>query len=147
MPEWLEYIHDRYAYWAIVLLMIIGLYGMLFKNNLHKKVVGMIIFQNSMILLFVTAAFKWDATVPVRDPDIDVNVVGNYLNPLPHTLMLTAIVVGVAIVGVAFALLIKIYDNYGTIEEDELLEKLRSPSPEDREDEREDAVTTKGGSA
>lgn len=131
MPEWLEYIHDRYAYWAIILLMVIGLYGMLFKNNLHKKVVGMIVFQNSMILLFVTAAFKWDATVPVRDPAIDVNVVENYLNPLPHTLMLTAIVVGVAIVGVAFALLIKIYDVYGTIEEDELLEKLKAPQEED----------------
>lgn len=122
--NWVDFIHDRYAYWAIILLMMIGVYGMLFKNNLLKKVVGMIIFQNSMILLFVTSAFKWGGTVPVRDPAYDTAVVTNYLNPLPHTIMLTAIVVGVAIVGVAFSLLIAIYRTYGTIEEDELLERM-----------------------
>ncbi len=121
----IELLHDYYAYWAIMLLLVIGLYGMLIKKNLMKKVIGMVIFQNSIILLFVAAAFKWDATVPVLDAAHPTENVANYLNPLPHTLMLTAIVVGVAIVGVAFALLIAIYRNFGTLEEPELMERMR----------------------
>ncbi len=120
-----DLLHDYYAYWAIMLLLVVGLYGMLMKKNLMKKVIGMIIFQNSIILLFVAAAFKWDATVPIRTAAYPTDEVANYLNPLPHTLMLTAIVVGVAIVGVAFALLIAIYRNYGTLEEPELMERMR----------------------
>ncbi len=121
----IELLNNYYAYWAIMLLLVIGLYGMLVKKNLMKKVIGMIIFQNSIILLFVAAAFKWNATVPVLDPGTPVADPENYLNPLPHTLMLTAIVVGVAIVGVAFALLIAIYRNFGTLEEPELMERMR----------------------
>ncbi len=120
-----ELIHDYYAYWAIILLLVIGLYGMLFKQNLMKKVIGMVIFQNAIILLFVTAAFKWDATVPVLEEGISTLDTTNYLNPLPHTLMLTAIVVGVAITGVAFAMLIGIHRNFGTLEEPELLERMK----------------------
>ncbi|MEX2382086.1 MAG: cation:proton antiporter subunit C [Opitutales bacterium] len=120
-----DLLHDYYAYWAIMILLVVGLYGMLFKENLMKKVIGMIIFQNSIILFFVTAAFKWDATVPVVHPDFPTADAANYLNPLPHTLMLTAIVVGVATVGVAFAILISIYRNYGTMEEQELLERMK----------------------
>ncbi len=108
-----------------MLLLVVGLYGMLMKKNLMKKVIGMIVFQNSIILLFVTAAFKWDATVPVLKEGIPGDVSSNYLNPLPHALMLTAIVVGVAIVGVAFALLIAIYRNFGTLEEGELTERMK----------------------
>lgn len=120
-----EILHDYYAYWAIILLLVIGLYGMLVKRNLMKKVIGMIIFQNAVILFFVTAAFKWGATVPVVDPGIPTADPSNYLNPLPHTLMLTAIVVGVAITGVAFAMLIVIYRDFGTLEEPELLERMK----------------------
>lgn len=121
----LDVLHDYYAYWAIVLLLVIGLYGMVLKKNLMKKVIGMIIFQNAVILFFVTAAFKWGGTVPVVDHTIPTSDPANYLNPLPHTLMLTAIVVGVAITGVAFAMLIVIYRNFGTIEEPELLERMK----------------------
>jgi multicomponent Na+:H+ antiporter subunit C len=121
----IEILHDYYAYWAIVLLLVLGLYGMLLKRNLVKQLIGMIIFQNSIILLFVAAAFKWNATVPTRDPAIDTGVTANYLNPLPHALMLTAIVVGVAIVGVGFAMVIAIYRNFGTLEEDELMERMK----------------------
>ncbi len=121
----IELIHDYYAYWAIILLLVIGLYGMLMKQNLMKKIIGMIIFQNSVLLLFVTAAFKWGGTVPVLEEGIPVDDVANYLNPLPHTLMLTAIVVGVAITGVGFAMLISIYKNFGTLEEDELMERMK----------------------
>jgi multicomponent Na+:H+ antiporter subunit C len=121
----IELIHDYYAYWAIIFLLVIGFYGMLMKQNLMKKLIGMIIFQNAIILLFVTAAFKWGATVPVLDEGIPVANTGNYLNPLPHTLMLTAIVVGVAIVGVGFAMLIAIYRNFQTLEEPELMERMK----------------------
>lgn len=121
----IEVLHDYYAYSAIMLLLVAGLYGILMKKNLMKKVIGMIVFQNAIILFFVTSAFKWDATVPIRDPAIPVEDAANYLNPLPHTLMLTAIVVGVATVGVAFALLIAIYRNFGTLEEPDLMERMR----------------------
>jgi multicomponent Na+:H+ antiporter subunit C len=122
MPWWedatvIDFIADYYAYWAIILLLVIGLYGMLMKRNLMKKLIGMIVFQNSIILLFVTAAFKWHATVPVREDGIDVSNTANYLNPLPHTLMLTAIVVGVATIGVAIAILRRIQAETGAIEE------------------------------
>lgn len=122
----MELIHDYYAYWAIVLLLVIGLYGMLMKRNLMKKLIGMIIFQNAIILLFVTAAFKWGgATIPILWKSLPPEQADNYLNPLPQTLMLTAIVVGVAITGVGFALLITIYRNFETLEEPELLERMK----------------------
>ena len=121
----IDWLHDYYAYCAIVLLLTIGLYGMLMKQNLMKKLMGTVIFSNSIILFFVTFAFKWGGTVPIRDDRFPVSDTTNYLNPLPQTLMLTAIVVGVAIVGVAFAMLIVIYKNYGTLEEPELLERMK----------------------
>ena len=121
----IDWIHDYYAYCLIVLLMVIGLYGMLMKQNLLKKLMGMIIFQNSIILFFVTFAFKYGGTVPVLDANLPTSDTSNYLNPLPQTLMLTAIVVGVAIVGVAFAMLIMIYKNFQTLEEPEILEQMK----------------------
>jgi len=105
--------------------MTIGLYGILFKKNLVKKTIGLAIFQASVVLFFVSIASKWDATVTVRDSSIPVEQVSNYLNPLPHTLMLTAIVVGVATLGVAFTLLISIYNRYDTLDEQELLDKIQ----------------------
>ncbi|HLS27943.1 MAG TPA: cation:proton antiporter subunit C [Opitutales bacterium] len=119
-----EIIHDYYAYWMIVVILIIGLYGMLMKRNLVKKLIGMILFQTGVILFFVTAAFKWGGSVPVVNADSPPAEAANYLNPLPHTLMLTAIVVGVAITGVAFAMLIMIYRNFETLDEPELLERM-----------------------
>ncbi len=121
-----DLIHDYYAYWAIVLLLAVGMYGMIVKKNLMKKLIGMIIFQNAVILFFVTMAFKWNATVPILDPSRPVTEPENYLNPLPHTLMLTAIVVGVALTGAAFAMLIVIYRNYGTLDEPVLLERMEA---------------------
>lgn len=121
----IEWLHDYYAYGLIVLLMIIGLYGMLMKQNLMKKLMGTIIFQNSIILFFVTFAYKYGGTVPVLDESLPTSVTTNYLNPLPQTLMLTAIVVGVSIVGVAFAMLIVIYKNFQTLEEPEILEQMK----------------------
>lgn len=120
-----EYFLGHYAYWFIVILMLFGFYGMLMKNNLVKKLIGLVIFQSAIILLYVASSSKWGATVPIIDPAITNENTANYINPLPHTLMLTAIVVGVATIGVAFALLLNIYKNFNTLEEPELLERMK----------------------
>jgi len=120
-----DFITGHYAYWFTIILLCIGLYGILFKKNLVKKTLGLVIIQASVVLYFVAIASKWDATVTVIDDSIPVDQVAQYLNPLPHTLMLTAIVVGVATLGVAFTLLMAIYNRYGTLDEQELIEKIQ----------------------
>jgi multicomponent Na+:H+ antiporter subunit C len=121
----LDFFLGHYAYWFTIILLALGLYGMLLKKNLVKKIIGLSIFQAGVILFFVSVAMKKGATVPVKASNLPVSNVDNYLNALPHTLMLTAIVVGVATLGVAFALLIKIYNRYGTLNEEELLDKIQ----------------------
>ena len=114
-----------------IILMMIGLYAMTGKTNLVKKVVGMNILQWSIILFIVSLSAKRAATIPIvlaghdheAAPVLDA---AHYVNPLPHVLMLTAIVVGVATTGVALALLLRIHRRYGTLEEGELLERIRS---------------------
>jgi len=122
----IELIEGYYAHWLCFLVLTIGLYGMLMKRNLVKKVIGLSIFQTAIILFFIIAAYKDGATVPVLDPRTpgDESAVV-YINPLPHTLMLTAIVVGVATLGVSFALLIRIYEGFGTLDEPELRERMK----------------------
>jgi len=124
----MEFIIAKYNYWIYVILMMIGFYAMIVKNNLAKKVVGMNIFQTSLILLFISTGVKKGATVPIVIGDAHGHAIPgtlhaiNYVNPLPHVLMLTAIVVMVATFGVALALLIMIFKRYNTFEEDEILE-------------------------
>jgi multicomponent Na+:H+ antiporter subunit C len=126
MKEMLEFIISKYNYWIYVVLIMIGFYGMMGKNNLIKKLIGMNIFQWSIILFYISIGSKKGATVPVVDPSLHPAVRAiDYINPLPHVLMLTAIVVGVATTGIALSLLIILYRRYGTIEEDEILQALR----------------------
>ncbi|MDI6803140.1 MAG: cation:proton antiporter subunit C [Bacteroidota bacterium] len=113
------------AYYFIIALLIIGLWGMLFKKNLVKKLIGMNILQASIIIFYVASASKYKATVPVIDSRLGAINPADYINPLPHTLMLTAIVVSVATTGVALALLIVIYKRFKTLNEDELLERMK----------------------
>lgn len=120
-----DFIAGHYDYWFIILLLVIGLYGMIVKKNLVKKLIGMTIFQAAIILFYISSAIKVDATVPIIMENLSVENPANYINPLPHALMLTAIVVGVATVGVAFALLILIYRNYKTLDEAELIELMK----------------------
>jgi multicomponent Na+:H+ antiporter subunit C len=124
-----EFLDGGYAYYATALLLVIGFYAILLKRNLVKKLIGLNIVQAAIILMWVASATRPDATVPVLDTHGEhgdqVVDASDYLNPLPHTLMLTAIVVGVATTGVAFALLISIYRRYGTLDETELLEQMR----------------------
>jgi multicomponent Na+:H+ antiporter subunit C len=120
-----DFLVGHYFYWFVFLLMAIGLFGIVLKRNLIKKVIGMSIFQVAIILFFVASASKWGATVPVLDPKLGAADTAKYINPLPHCLMLTAIVVGVATSGVAFALIISIWRRFKTLDEAELLEKMK----------------------
>lgn len=128
----MDYILGHYAYWFVFALLVIGLYGMVVKKNLVKKLIGMTIFQVSVIMFYVACAVKWGGTVPIFDKSIDIANTANYINPLPHTLMLTAIVVGVATTGVAFALVISIYKRYKTLDETELLERMKEDNVSDK---------------
>lgn len=108
-----------YPYLAVVILLAVGLYGMIGKRHLLRKVIGMNIFQTAIYLFFIHGATKLGATVPVLDARGTDPAA--YVNPLPHVIVLTAIVVGVAITGVALALLIRIRHGYGSLDEDTVL--------------------------
>jgi len=131
----MEIILAKYNYWIYVLLMMIGLYAMLSKNNLVKKIIGMSIFQTGIMVFYVSIGAKQGATIPIIE---EVHAAGHakevvahtinamhYVNPLPHVLILTAIVVSVSTLGVALAIIIGIHKRYGTVEEDEILEQIR----------------------
>ncbi|MCG8635599.1 MAG: cation:proton antiporter subunit C [Desulfobacterales bacterium] len=129
MTELLDLIVAKYNYWLYIILMMIGLYAMITKNNLIKKLVGMNIFQTAIILFYVSIGYKRGATIPIIKSDGHgagdaIIKAADYINPLPHVLMLTAIVVSVATFGVAMALCVKIYQRYQTLEEDELRMRL-----------------------
>ena len=132
MDQLLQEIVAKYNYWLYIILMMIGLYAIIAKNNLIKKLVGMNIFQTAIILFFISISYKQGATIPIirgahghghiAPESIEAAA---YMNPLPHVLMLTAIVVSVATLGLALALSIRIYQKYNTLEEDEILAQVR----------------------
>lgn len=112
----------NYPYWVAIALLMLGLYTMIAHRNLMKKVVGMTIFQTAIILFFLVMSIKRGATLPI----VSAGAVRaqDFMNPLPHALMLTAIVVMVATSGVAFAILVRLHARYGTLEEDVLAERM-----------------------
>lgn len=122
----MDFFLGHYAYWFIIALLCVGLYTIMFKKNLVKKLIGLSIFQSSIILFWVSAASKWNATVPIYDKAYSLESTANYINPLPHTLMLTAIVVGVATLGVAFGLFVIVYRRFDSLDEYVIIEKLKS---------------------
>ncbi len=125
-------------YWIYIILMMIGLYAMISKNNLIKKLIGMSIFQTAIILFYVSIGVKTGSSIPIvteEDRHHPEHIEpANYANPLPHVLMLTAIVVGVSTLGLALAITQKIYHDYGTIEEDEILAEIKTRSPKEVDD-------------
>jgi multicomponent Na+:H+ antiporter subunit C len=129
MGDLIQIVVAKYNYWIYITLMMIGLYAMIAKNNLVKKIVGMNIFQTAIILFYVSTGAKRGATIPILEHGhgghSHVIHAADYINPLPHVLMLTAIVVSVATLGVALALAIRIYNRYHTLEEDEILAQIR----------------------
>lgn len=113
----------RYAYIMIAFLLVIGIYGMLGKRNLMKKLIGMNIFQTAIFLFFIEGSAKMGATVPVIDPRLGIDPV-NYVNPLPHVLILTGIVVSLSLTGVALALLIRIRRDYHSLDERLIMKEM-----------------------
>jgi len=111
----LEEILAHYNYWIAIVLMMIGLYVVVSRGNLVKKIVGLNIFQTSVFLLYITIGKVEGGTAPILDDRYSV-----YSNPLPHVLILTAIVVGVATTALGLALVVRIREAYGSIEEDEI---------------------------
>jgi multicomponent Na+:H+ antiporter subunit C len=127
MEAILSEIIAKYNYWIYVVLMMIGFYAMIGKNNLVKKLLGMNIFQTAIILMFISSGVKKGGLIPIIDKQAALeHGVNSALinNPVPHVLMLTAIVVSVSVTGVALALMQRIYRRYGTLEESEILEKI-----------------------
>lgn len=112
----------HYAYWVTVFLMVAGLYIVVARGNLVKKLIGLSIFQTSVYLLYIGPGKLIGGTAPIVAAGFGV-----YSNPLPHVLILTAIVVGVATLALGLALVVRIREAYGTIEEDEILERDREP--------------------
>jgi len=103
--------------------MMVGFYAIITKENLIKKIIGLNIFQTAIFLYFISLGAVRGGTAPIVDEEI-IRKGYVYANPLPHVLILTAIVVSVATTAVALSLVIRIHQEYGTIEESEIIEKL-----------------------
>ena len=106
-----------YNYWVVIVLMMAGLYILIARYNLVKKMIGLGVFQTSIFYLYISIGKVGGGTAPILVDDAPDLV---YSNPLPHVLILTAIVVGVATTAVALALAVRIHEAFGTIEEDEI---------------------------
>ncbi|MBT3905056.1 MAG: cation:proton antiporter subunit C [Rhodospirillaceae bacterium] len=104
-----------FPYWIVIVLMMVGFYIVIAQTNLIKKVVGLNVFQVSVFVFYITMGKVTGGTAPILDDKIEI-----YSNPLPHVLILTAIVVGVATTALALALVVRIQESYGTIEEDQI---------------------------
>ncbi len=125
--EWLfTKILAKYNYWISVALMLIGFYAIIAKDNLVKKIIGLNIFQTAIFLFFISLGAVKGGTAPIVSEEM-ISKGYVYVNPLPHVLILTAIVVAVATTAVALSLIIRMNEEYGTIEESEILEKLKEP--------------------
>ena len=131
MPEYaertlLEEFATHYNYWITIFLMVAGLFIVVARSNMIKSLVGLSIFQTSVYLLYLSPGKILGGTAPILTEGTEV-----YSNPLPHVLILTAIVVGVATLALGLALTVRVHEAYGTIEEDEITEIV------DREDHAE----------
>ncbi len=121
--EWfVAKVFAKYNYWIFIILMLIGLWGVLAKDNLIKKIIGLNIFQSAIFLYFISLGAVKRGTAPILDDGM-IQKGYIYANPLPHVLILTAIVVAVATTAVALSLVIRMYQEYGSIEESEIIKK------------------------
>lgn len=160
-----ETLQPHFNFWIYVILMMIGLWALIAKNNLIKKLMGMAIFQTAIILLYVSLGVKEGATIPIYEHKSEAQYAteveayeaakaemkgqakageapkkpshyakpkaDTMANPLPHVLMLTAIVVGVATLGVALAIAQMIFKEFGSLEEDEILKEIKAGNVDD----------------
>lgn len=104
-----------FNYWVVIFLMMAGFYVVIARGNLVKKIIGLNIFQTSVFILYISMGKVRGGSAPILAEGVEV-----YSNPLPHVLILTAIVVGVATTALGLALAVRIKEAYGTIEEDEI---------------------------
>ena len=118
--EGLKNFVEHYNYVATIVLMVAGLYIVIARGNMIKKLIGLSLFQTSVYLLYIAPGKILGGTAPIIDPAFTI-----YSNPLPHVLILTAIVVGVATLALGLALVVRINEAYGTVEEDEIFEADR----------------------
>lgn len=118
MSEVWSHVVANYNYWIVVFLMMTGFYVLISRGNLIKKMVGLSVFQTSVFMLYISLGKVAGGTAPILVDDPEAV----YSNPLPHVLILTAIVVGIATTSVGLALAVRIKEAYGTVEEDEINE-------------------------
>jgi len=111
----IDIIIGHYNYWVVIFLMMAGFYTVISRGNLIKKIAGINIFQTSVFLMYISIGYVSDGTPPIIAEGFT-----KYSNPLPHVMILTAIVVGVSTTALGLALVVRIKEAYGTIEEDEI---------------------------
>lgn len=116
---YLEPILHHYNHWITIFLMVSGLYIVVARGNMVKKLVGLSLFQTSVYLLYISPGKILGGTPPILAEGYTL-----YSNPLPHVLILTAIVVGVATLALGLALVVRINETFGTIEEDEIFQTI-----------------------
>lgn len=109
---------ELYNYWVVIILMMLGFYIVISHANLIKKLLGLSIFQTSVFILYISIGKIEGGSAPILEPGIEI-----YSNPLPHVLILTAIVVGIATTALGLALVVRIHESYGSIEEDVIQQK------------------------
>ena len=112
-----EFILGHYNYWIVILLMMIGFYTVISRGNLIKKIAGLNIFQTSVFLLYISIGNVRDATTPIIAEGFT-----HYSNPLPHVLILTAIVVGISTTALGLGILVRIKEEYGSVDEKDIQE-------------------------
>lgn len=110
-----DYFIGHYNYWMVIVIMMAGFYTVISRGNLIKKIAGLNIFQVSVFLLYISIGTVEGGAAPIIEESVKL-----YSNPLPHVLILTAIVVGVATTALGLALVVRIKEEYGTIEEDDI---------------------------
>ena len=118
-----EFITGHLNYWFVIILMMTGLYIVIAKGNLVKKIVGLNIFQTSVFMLYISIGKVDGGTAPIFPLKMKIDPDVLYSNPLPHVLILTAIVVGIATTSLGLALIVRIREVYHTIEEQEIFDK------------------------
>lgn len=117
----LELFLAKYNYWIVIVLMMVGLYVVVSRGNLVKKIIGLNVFQTSVFLLYISLGKVEGGTAPILTGKDEL-----FSNPLPHVLILTAIVVGIATTALGLSLVVRIREAYDTIEDDEIDEKEKA---------------------
>ena len=116
----LNFIYGHLPYWLFIILMLSGLFIVVSRGNLIKKIVGLNIFQTSVFMFYISIGKMKGGTAPILLDKYANNTAVIYSNPLPHVLILTAIVVGIATTALGLALIIKIREEYDSVEEDDI---------------------------